>query len=74
MASEKEIRMVDYLWGTLFYVVKQLADFDDSQSRLVSLILEIRQMTASSGEDRVLFEEESPFSNFWPDLAVWRLV
>lgn len=24
MDSEDEIRMADYLWGTLFYIVKQL--------------------------------------------------
>jgi hypothetical protein len=31
-------------------------------------------MPAPLGEGRVLLEEDFPFSNFWTDLPVWRLV
>jgi hypothetical protein len=63
---------VDYLWGTLFYIAKQLSPSDDRQARLISLVLEIRKMPAPLGEGRLAFKESLSFQNFWIDLAVWR--
>jgi hypothetical protein len=43
MDSKEDINIVDYLWGTLFYIAKQLSPSDDRQARLISLVLEIRR-------------------------------
>jgi hypothetical protein len=71
MDSKEDISIVDYLWGTLFYIAKQLSPSDDYQARFIFLVLEIRKMPAPPGEGRLAFEEGLSFQNFWIDLAVW---
>lgn len=57
MDSKEDISIVDYLWGTLFYIAKQLSPSDDYQARFIFLVLEIRKMPAPPGEGRLAFEE-----------------
>ena len=62
---------VEYLWATLFWIVKQLPPNDPRQFSLAEIFLQIREIPLPAGEGRDAYEEDA-LDQFWTDLPFWR--
>jgi hypothetical protein len=62
---------VGYLWGTLFWIVKQVPPSHEYQVRLVSLVLSIRDVEPPAGKGPDAYEEVTG-ERFWTGLPFVR--